>query len=135
MRTLITGATGLLGGNLCYLFKEHGFTYYRYYIDQQQVTIPGVELIPISQLNRAFDNFDCIMHCAAKTNVEECEKNPADAFDVNVELTKKVVSLANDKKALMVYISTDAVYKDICDMKTENLCLNRYIYAQTKLEG
>lgn len=133
MNILITGAAGLLGGNLCYLFKEQGFnvvgTYHQY-----QVNIPGVKLISANELPPYPEKLDCVIHCAAKTNVDECEKNPQDAYNVNVNLTRNVVDFANRNHILLLHISTDAVYKDTKDIKSEQAPLQPLsVYAKTKL--
>jgi dTDP-4-dehydrorhamnose reductase len=135
MNILITGAAGLLGGNLCYLFKEYGNNVIGTY-HHSRITIPGIKLVSLMESLSFSERIDCIIHCAAKTNVDECEKDPESAYDVNVNLTRKIIDLANEKDALLLYISTDAVYKDVENVKAEGSILQPLnVYARTKLEA
>ena len=131
---LITGATGLLGGNLCYLFNSKGFNVTGT-INQQKLLIPDVRTINVQELDPANTEFECIIHCAAMTNVDECERNPAEAYKVNVDFTESLIDFANKNNALFIHISTDAVYKDGPLLKDENAPVEPLsIYAKTKLE-
>jgi len=135
MQLLITGATGLLGGNLSYLFNEHGYNVTGTF-NKSRVYIPGVNMIDASDLEKLENKVDCIIHCAAKTNVDECEKNPAEAYESNVLLTSQMCDIANKMDALLIYVSTDAVYKDSETKKTEQSAIEPLsVYAQTKLEA
>jgi dTDP-4-dehydrorhamnose reductase len=132
---LITGASGLLGGNLCYLFNSIGIGVSGI-TNRQQVSIPGVNIISVQEISRTETKFDCIIHCAAMTNVDECEKNPSEAYKANVDFTQSLIGLANKNKANLIYVSTDAVYKDGPGLKNENAPVEPLsIYAKTKLQA
>ena len=112
MNVLITGATGLLGSALVKLM-EGEFNIY----------CTGRSSI-INDFNKKFLSFDLkkksyeellawskpeiIIHCAAITDVDFCEKNPEEAFLVNYESLKKLFNSNYTKK--IVFISSDAVF-------------------------
>ena len=129
---LITGSSGLLGGNLCYLFSKSDWMVIGTY-NKTSVHIPGVEFIAVSDAVNYEGPLDVIIHCAAKTHVDDCERNPQEAFQTNVDLTGNMVNLANRHKALLIHISTDAVYQDGPGIKSEASPLEPLsVYAKTK---
>jgi dTDP-4-dehydrorhamnose reductase len=79
---------------------------------------------------------DIIIHCAALTDVDACERDPHRAWQVNVEAPQNIVRAIANQAIQLVYISTDMVF----DGKRGNyietdtpLPLNEY--ANTKLQG
>lgn len=61
---------------------------------------------------------DIIIHCGALTNLEECEKNPKKAFEVNSLSVKNFLEIFPNSK--MIFISSDAVFPDIFPPPKEN---------------
>lgn len=53
---------------------------------------------------------DIIVHAAALTNVDECERSPDEAMHINVELAENVASVARSLGVKLVHISTDHVF-------------------------
>jgi dTDP-4-dehydrorhamnose reductase len=53
---------------------------------------------------------DLVVHCAAWTDVDGCELDPARAEAMNVGATRNVAGPAHDVGAHVVYLSTDYVY-------------------------
>ncbi|MGG1073096.1 dTDP-4-dehydrorhamnose reductase [Priestia megaterium] len=53
---------------------------------------------------------DIVIHCAAYTAVDACEKNTAIAFDTNALGSFYVAKACAENKTLLVYISTDYVF-------------------------
>jgi len=53
---------------------------------------------------------DWVIHCAAYTNVDGCEKEPDKAYAVNAEGSKNVAKACWGADARMLYVSTDYVY-------------------------
>ena len=96
MNILVTGASGLLGSNLCmYLSKDHNVTAF---YNTNQIKIPNVEVIKmdittesIFQRKDFFKNLDLIIHCAAIANMDLCEKEPEFAFKTHVTGTLNLV--------------------------------------------
>ncbi len=79
---------------------------------------------------------EVVIHSAAITDVDFCEKNPELAIDVNGSATGSLAMACSDARAHLVYISTDYVfdgksglYKEDDDPQPIN------VYGQSKLEG
>ena len=53
-------------------------------------------------------NPDILIHCAALTDVDECERNPRKAFEINVLGVKNILDWFN---GTFIYISTDHVFE------------------------
>jgi dTDP-4-dehydrorhamnose reductase len=78
---------------------------------------------------------EIVIHCAAMVNVEACEQDPAQAYACNAQATKGLVR-AVSPKCLVVYISTDSVFKGEKPFATEEeLPSPRSVYARSKLQG
>lgn len=103
MRIIITGSKGQLGNAL-----------------QETLRNEVLFLTDLPDLNLAdfYDTMeyiktirpDLIIHCAAKTQVDDCEIHPAEAYYANVVATKNVVNACQVMNAALVYISTDYVF-------------------------
>lgn len=84
---------------------------------------------------------DIIIHLAAETDVDWCEKNPEDCYRINVKGTQNLVSIAQETGAVFVYPSTfyvygagkNSYYDDRSDHpKLENISS---VYAKSKFMG
>ena len=75
---------------------------------------------------------DIIIHLAAMTNVDLCEKNFKKTYDLNCNSTKHLVNWAHKKKnCRFVYLSTDQVYCG-SGFNNENRAFPKNIYSLTK---
>ena len=75
---------------------------------------------------------DIIIHLAALTNVDLCEKNFKKTYDLNCNSTKHLVNWAHKKRnCRFIYLSTDQVY---CEpgFNNENRAFPKNIYSLTK---
>ena len=78
---------------------------------------------------------DIVIHSLAKVDVDECERNPESARQINQFLTQEIL-LAAPKKAKFVYISTDQVFSGEKPFaKESDPTLPKNIYGITKLSG
>lgn len=115
MRILVTGASGLLGLNFAL----------RYHTDHQVVGVVHRNPLrnpPFQQLTADLSNPrkleqvleetrpQAVLHCAAMANVDECERNPERAFQVNSELPAALARAAARHGFRLVHLSTDAVF-------------------------
>ncbi len=102
LRILITGANGQLGRSL-------------------QEVLTTDELLPLPHADAdvtdptvveriASWRPDVVIHAAAMTDVDGCERNPDAAYRVNALGTRNVAVACQEANAAMVYISTDYVF-------------------------
>ena len=79
---------------------------------------------------------DVVIHTAALTNVDYCETNKREAWDVNVEGTRNIAEASRLVNSKMVYISTDYVFDGEQGMYREYDRPNPLNhYGETKYEG
>lgn len=138
MKILVTGANGLLGQHLIrQLLDKHyiiiatskgesrlPFTEndsYRYH--ELDITDgPHVNLF----IHR--ERPDIIIHAAAMTQVDECELNKIDCWNVNVTATRFLLDAAKEINCRFIYISTDFVFDGLHGPYTEDVQPNPVNY-------
>lgn len=142
MKIFITGGGGLLGSALSFeLIKKHkvilGYHFNRIDIKNTNFSFEQIDITKIESLKLIKKiSPDVIIHAAALTDLEFCEKNPKLAHEVNVKGTKNVSNIAKKCGAKIVYICTDYVFDGRKGNYSERDKPNPLsIYAKTKLEG
>jgi dTDP-4-dehydrorhamnose reductase len=144
---LLSGASGMLGTALLENFVQLGWRVTALYRSHQvRVSHSLISPIKLDIQNRnevlsALSGcvFDVIVHCAASTNLEQCEEDLPAALSANVVGTKNLldtIGAENSKTCKFVYISSDAVYPDVDGPKTEDVPPRpSSVYGLTKLWG
>ncbi|MDO6471593.1 dTDP-4-dehydrorhamnose reductase [Maribacter sp. 1_MG-2023] len=105
-KVLVTGANGQLG--LCLQkiapkYKELKFVFK----NSKDLDITNKE-----QMSSFFavDDFDYCINCAAYTNVEQAEKTPDIAYEVNAKGVKNLALVCRENNTSLIHISTDYVF-------------------------
>jgi dTDP-4-dehydrorhamnose reductase len=130
-KILVTGAKGMLGRSFCKTMKRE--------YEVRGISRDNCDITQREETEKVIGNFspDVVIHCAAYTNVDGAEENYKEAFLVNVEGTRNVLSSLKTKDYLFVYISTDYVFdgnkKDCYNEQDIPHPLNQY--GASKLEG
>ncbi|MFH4969237.1 SDR family oxidoreductase [Gaetbulibacter sp. M240] len=138
-RVLITGATGMLGATLVETFQnnyevfatgsssnslEHIKNYFKFDLGNSNF----FELIDWAKP-------DIVIHCAALTNGNYCDKNPEEALKINGLSLKKIAETVS-KRTHVIYISTDAVFSNSMHKATEdNTVKPESVYGKSKELG
>jgi len=104
MRILVTGAAGMLGHALVPVLEE------RHQV--VKLTRSDCDLGDESAVREIFrlEKPETVMHLAAFTNVDACEREPQKAQEQNAEATRNVARAANEIGAAVLYTSTDYVF-------------------------
>jgi dTDP-4-dehydrorhamnose reductase len=138
---LITGASGLLGGNLAADWagqhEVHG-VFHQHRLVLEGVQMIGADLADRQQVRTVFGKVkpDVVVHCAAATDLDRCERDPAWAQRLNVEMTAAVAAASSDHGASLISISTDAVFDGTDGPYDEEAKPNPLsAYGKTKLAG
>lgn len=80
--------------------------------------------------------WDYLINCAALTDVDYCEKNPAEALSVNANAVLEIARYCEAKKIHLVHISTDFVFDGLAGPYKSTDAPNPInIYGSTKLEA
>lgn len=105
VRMLVTGADGVVGG---YVREVFGSEYDLDLTDKDTLDITDPRLPTL--IYRNLGNIDVVLHLAAATDVDECERNPDLAWRTNALGTQNVAAACRKLGARMVYISTAGVF-------------------------
>ncbi len=130
MRIAITGSNGQLGLALRKTLAAHAL---------MNIDLPEHDITNLESITEAVRLFapEVIIHTAAITDVDGCERNPELAYRVNVLGTRNMAVAAQQCGAPMVYISTDYVFDGAqeapyWELDTAN---PQSVYARTKWLG
>ena len=135
-KILITGAFGQLGTSLCkVLSNESILAAGRVIISTKKYKCIELDITNQRKVAEIISNYkpDIIIHLAAMTDVDGCEKTPEIAFDVNVKATENLLTSFTGK---FIYISTDYVFDGEKGPYFEDDKVNPMsVYGKTKLYG
>lgn len=136
-KILVTGATGMLGRTLVREWSAvHEVTGISRRGDQGVI---ACDLSRAEELEELFSKnaFQLVVHAAAYSDVDGCERDPNLAYASNALATRRLAALCGKNKIPLIYVSTDYVFngrKKSSYTETDEVCpIN--IYGMTKLEG
>ena len=133
MNILVTGANGQLGNEMRIVSKNSSDRY----------IFTDVEELDILDRNAVMDcvkreKIEVVVNCAAYTNVDKAEDEPAFAEKLNATAVGYLAEACKDNGATLIHISTDYVFGGNEDNtpKTEDEKANPTgVYGKTKLLG
>src|SRR5690349_2447576 len=104
MRIAITGSAGLFGHGLVEAFATRHQVF--------PLTRADGDITDAASIRATLEKIgpDLIVHPAGIPDLERCDADPANAFQVNTHGTANVVEAAQRLGAGLVHISTDAVF-------------------------
>lgn len=105
---LVTGARGMLGGYVSTQLEMDGFDY----VSPARNEFDLKSSKSIAEYLKA-NQFDWIIHLAAETDVDLCERDKQHAYLVNTLATKQLANHAREHDIPMIFISTSAVFGGI----------------------
>jgi dTDP-4-dehydrorhamnose reductase len=131
MKIVIIGSGGRLGAALTRKYRDKfdvvGFNH-------AQLDLANFE--QARERVTALD-FDVLINCAAFTNVDLCETQRAQAFQINAEAPRVLAEICRDKKAKLIHFSTDYVFDgEKREPYTEDdVAKPISVYGESKREG
>jgi len=133
-RIFIVGIKGYLGRSLNEKLKKN--KKFKVVNSEQKKRIDFSNL-SISKKILSQSNPDLIINCAAKTNIDFCEKNKKISYNSNAKIVKNLSLFCLKKKIKLIHISTDHFYNRNKRLNTEssNSILNYYAYSKLKGEN
>ena len=108
-KILITGADGQLGSNLSAMLSGK---FYSIPTSRKNKDISYcLDIIDRTAMKSLLNEWDpdVIINCAAITDVDYCENNRSECFNVNVKGLQNLISLSN-KETFIIQLSTDYVF-------------------------
>ncbi len=99
-----------------------------------------LDILNERSVQAAFDTIrpDWVIHCAAMTNVDECERHPAQAMEINANASGRLARAAAAHGARFAYISTSFVFGNHpAGLRLDETAVADPIneYGKSKLEG
>ncbi len=139
-KILVTGSSGLIGRQITKDLVEKNFDVYSCYnLEKPEFGI--ITHLDLSKNEKIIEVVhtvkpDVVIHLAAITDVELCEKQKELANLINTKSTKILAQESKKQNSFFVYISTDYVFDGIKGMKNEEDKPNPLnFYGKSKLEG
>jgi len=138
---MVTGASGLLGANLVLeAMPAHEVIAlsFRHPIAAPGVLHRAVDLTDPEAVRAVVDETQpaWIVHCAAATGVDACERDPHSAFRLNRDASQSLAHAAAACGASFLLVSTDAVFDGQRGDYDESAAPNPLsVYGRSKREG
>ncbi len=103
---LVTGANGQLGQCIRKIAPKYSHIEFLFKNSKE------LDITNIAMVNALFESnkFDYCINCAAYTNVEQAEKTPAIAFQVNADGVKNLAMACKNNQVVLIHVSTDYVF-------------------------
>lgn len=132
MKVLVTGATGLLGGEVVDVLKSRN-------IECRGIGSKDLDITQEGKVHKYIKAYrpDAVIHCAAYTDADKAESEPEKCRAVNALGTAYIAEACREIDTKMVYISTDYVFGDDGDRphEVDDPVYPLNVYGQTKWEG
>jgi dTDP-4-dehydrorhamnose reductase len=141
MKVLVIGGSGLLGKKLRDILVEHDYDVYSTYYHAHPTKMENNYQLDITQkknVERVINKItpDFIVHTAALSNVDDCEKNHELADKINIEGTRNIAEIAKKIVCKVLYVSTDYVFDGTKGLYTEEDLVHPInYYGLSKLKG
>src|ERR1019366_967159 len=106
-RMLVTGAGGMVGSYVAGVFQDYELT-----LADLAGDLPRLDVRDAAAVKQAVRDVkpDIVLHLAAATDVDHCEKDPDGSYHHNAIGTQNVALACQAAGAVMVYISTAGVF-------------------------
>ncbi len=113
-KLFLTGASGFLGGHI-FSSAQSRFQTLGTFLNYPYADIPNWRKIDLGNFFDVFElvmdfNPDVIIHAAANSNLDDCERHPEAAREANVQATANLVGIAAQMEARFIFVSSDMVF-------------------------
>lgn len=120
MKIIVTGANGLLGQTLIKLLLEKKYNIIGIGRGPGRLIMAALDGYSYKELDitdgPAVETFiveekpEIIVHAAAMTQVDQCELNKPDCYNINVTATRFIIDAAKAVHSKFLYVSTDFIF-------------------------
>lgn len=141
MNILVTGANGQLGNEMRIISKDTSYNYlFTDVVPSEGVDTTILDITDIDALRTVVteNKIECIVNCAAYTNVDKAESDEESCRKLNALAPHNLAKVMKEVNGFLIHISTDYVfggdpYNTPC--REEQKGTPTGVYGQTKLEG
>lgn len=128
---LVTGAEGMVGSYVSVVFGSDSYNN----ILASKTVLDVTDRARVQRYIRKYKP-NVVLHLAAKTDVDACERDPVITSRVNYEGTKNIADICKKLGCILIYISTSAVFKgDKKGFLEHDIPDPVNVYGKSKLEG
>ncbi|MGB3974808.1 MAG: SDR family oxidoreductase [bacterium] len=138
---LITGASGLLGYNLCRDLIDDYTIFVTKNKTEPPETVAGTVKMDLAGSLKPLNSWikqnhiHAIIHCAALSKPALCAADPKRAYSLNVAASRDLAAIAQENKSRFVFLSTDLVYNSGTGPHNEADADPHMVYSQTKFDA
>lgn len=132
MKVLVTGSKGMLGTDLCQEWRAEGH-------EILATDIQEMDVRDTARVQKTFAEYkpQLVLHLAALTDVDGCEREPKEAYRTNTIGTQNIALACQQADVPLVYISTLSVFdgtksEPYTEFDTPN---PQSWYSRSKFEG
>lgn len=141
MNILVTGANGQLGNEMRIISKDTSYNYlFTDVVASEGVDTTILDITDIDALRAVVieNRIECIVNCAAYTNVDKAESDEEFCRKLNALAPKNLAIVMKEVNGFLIHVSTDYVfggdpYNTPCSEEQKGTPTG--VYGQTKLEG
>ena len=145
MKVLVTGGAGFIGTNLVLNLLSNGYevkvlddlsTGLKSNIPKDTEFV-NANILEVSQINRAIEDCEVVVHLAARGSVPRSIKDPIATHNVNTTGTLNVLEAARNSQCHYIFSSSSSVYGSNMSLpKNEDMVLRPITpYAASKMSG
>jgi dTDP-4-dehydrorhamnose reductase len=102
-KVVILGGKGMLGSDLTSLYRSKG-------LQVLSLDLPEFDITNTDNLQKALNDAELVINCAAYTNVEKAESEKDLAFKINADAVGRLGQLAKNYGLWVLHTSTDFVF-------------------------
>jgi dTDP-4-dehydrorhamnose reductase len=141
-KALVLGSTGLLGSHVSSLLKNNYRVSGTFLRSEpiSEIESYKIDVTNFAELDKLIreENFSLIINCIGLTNIEECERRPEAAWQINATLPFFLAKVSLSTGAKFIHISTDHYLSEGEQPRSENVRftpVNHYGYSKISGEG
>jgi len=138
---LILGASGITGAAIAHKIKSDYDVTGTYFNNDFEI---GIRMVRVNLENKEeLENLfkkkpDIVINCAGATSIPDCEKNPEEAYLLNVKAVKNICKLVDKSKTKGIFLSTDSIFsgeEKSEDYNEKDVAIPKTVYGKTKVQG
>ena len=122
---ILTGGSGLLALNWAFVKKDDARI--SLLLHQKNISMEGVDsvFLNLNSYNAVYEFLSkkenpVVIHCAAITSIDDCEKNPQAAHETNVVISENLACVCHSLGVKFIHISTDHLFSGDYSFSTED---------------
>ncbi|WP_396602620.1 dTDP-4-dehydrorhamnose reductase [Algibacter sp. R77976] len=133
-KILVTGANGQLGKTIKELYYDNDIGLEFVFVSKKELDITKQDLL---HLFFKQNHFHYCINCAAYTDVEQAEKTPEIAYNINSDGVSNLAYECSENNIVLIHISTDYVFDGESEKPYEVTDRTNPIneYGKSKLDG